>query len=111
VLSTQALASTVITATYTATSPTGSVTPAGYTYDGVTFAGAFNGPTCCAANSFVDGADNITFNASDFSVVGTPSLGLLVSAAIPEPMTWIVMLLGLGGLGAALRVQRRAPAA
>jgi hypothetical protein len=38
-----------------------------------------------------------------------PSLaGSYTTAAIPEPAAWSLMILGMGGMGAALRGRRRA---
>ena len=36
-----------------------------------------------------------------------PPISHGVAATVPEPATWTMMLLGFGGLGAALRRQRR----
>jgi hypothetical protein len=38
------------------------------------------------------------------------NLSLTLNAAVPEPATWAMMLVGFGGLGAALRGRRRAAA-
>ena len=45
--------------------------------------------------------------------LNTPGLPayVSVSAAVPEPTSWALMLVGFGGLGAVLRRQRRAVAA
>jgi MYXO-CTERM domain-containing protein len=42
------------------------------------------------------GADRILFPSTD-----------LVAVAVPEPSVWTIMLVGLGGLGAAVRTRRR----
>lgn len=39
---------------------------------------------------------------------GVQEIGEQVSAAVPEPATWAMMILGFGGLGAALRARRAA---
>ena len=48
------------------------------------------------------------------SATGTafgPALDNVSVAAVPEPASWALMLVGFGGLGAVLRRQRRAVAA
>ena len=42
-----------------------------------------------------------TYNDLSFSFSGT------TAGAVPEPETWAMMILGLGGVGAAMRVRRR----
>ncbi|WP_419813710.1 PEPxxWA-CTERM sorting domain-containing protein [Glacieibacterium sp.] len=65
--------------------------------------------------------ENFTFTATNvsqvlsFLAVGTPngeppfSLldGVSVTAAVPEPATWAMMILGMGAVGAASRLRRR----
>lgn len=46
----------------------------------------------------------LTLQGSNFSLVQAP-----INAAVPEPATWAMMLLGFGGMGVALR-RRRKPA-
>lgn len=51
--------------------------------------------------------------ASDFSIVTSPGIGNVPEAGlpgIPEPTTWAMMLVGFGGLGAAMRSRRRSAA-
>lgn len=42
---------------------------------------------------------------------GNQIIGNVVPAAVPEPATWALMLVGFGGIGAALRSRRRAATA
>ncbi|WP_344709991.1 PEPxxWA-CTERM sorting domain-containing protein [Sphingomonas humi] len=53
-------------------------------------------------------ADNLSLSTSDRRA----ALGynFAAAAAVPEPGTWALMLLGFGGIGVAMRRQRRAPA-
>lgn len=62
--------------------------------------------------------DDATFGAgSVFNPAGldedpsTVKATFTLKAAVPEPMTWALMLMGFGGLGAALRANRRQGAA
>lgn len=41
---------------------------------------------------------------------GAPSGSIRISAIVPEPATWALIILGFGAAGAALRVRRRTPA-
>jgi hypothetical protein len=43
--------------------------------------------------------------ADDFPLEGGPNIG--EPGPIPEPATWLMLLAGFAGLGAALRAQRR----
>ena len=53
-------------------------------------------------------ADGVTANAGDY-IVNNVVVG--PNAPVPEPASWALMLVGFGGLGAALRSRRRAVAA
>ncbi|WP_394764380.1 PEPxxWA-CTERM sorting domain-containing protein [Phenylobacterium sp.] len=52
------------------------------------------------------------FMAFEISIDGQPLTFAMddTGAGVPEPATWGLMLLGFGGLGAALRARRRTPA-
>ncbi|MBU1374556.1 MAG: PEPxxWA-CTERM sorting domain-containing protein [Alphaproteobacteria bacterium] len=60
-------------------------------------------------------AQNNVPTSFTFSATGFPAVDVLVDrvyiAAVPEPMTWTLMIMGFGGAGAALRRQRRRLAA
>jgi hypothetical protein len=59
------------------------------------------------AGSFVgSGSDTITFNFRNDP--GLLSLDNVQVFAVPEPATWAMMLVGIGGLGAVLRSRRKA---
>ena len=51
-------------------------------------------------------AGTSTFSVSDFKGSSPIAFGFRVDA-VPEPATWAMMLIGFGGLGAALRMNRR----
>jgi PEP-CTERM motif len=46
-----------------------------------------------------------------FDNSGSLNIAVTGSTAVPEPATWAMMLIGFGGLGAAMRTSRRAKAA
>jgi len=52
-----------------------------------------------------------TFDASNIFVSESGDVQITQIAAVPEPATWAIMLVGFGGLGAAMRGRRRAPPA
>jgi hypothetical protein len=64
---------------------------------GVTFAGTAQSVVFGGSANFI-GFDNIT-------------LGSATAGGVPEPATWAMMLMGFGGLGAAMRSARRKQAA
>jgi hypothetical protein len=52
-----------------------------------------------------DGTNELlTFASTDKD---SPYGAVVASVAVPEPATWAMMLIGFGGLGAALRMNRR----
>ena len=51
--------------------------------------------------------DSNGLNAAGFDV-GLDNVSIAAISSVPEPSTWAVMLVGLGGLGAAMRARRRA---
>jgi hypothetical protein len=57
---------------------------------------------------------NIVFTLTGVPVVGTMSVSNIVQVgsgfAVPEPTTWAMMILGLGGVGATMRRARKRPA-
>ncbi len=50
-------------------------------------------------------------DAYKYLIIYSPGLLEGVSTAVPEPSTWTILLLGVGGMGAALRFRRRAATA
>jgi hypothetical protein len=60
-----------------------------------------------------NGASGVLGNGIDALVYagdGTPSTSLPLPSGAPEPMSWALMILGLGGVGAAMRGSRRVKA-
>jgi len=87
----------------------------GNTYNGNAFISAFgvgngncpNGAVNCANFSAL--ADNLALTTT----AGTRSVNFAASSvagAVPEPGTWAMMLIGFGGIGGAMRRNRRRPA-
>jgi hypothetical protein len=80
------------------------------TLDGLTNAVAFMPPDNTAI-AFDSLTSNFTITA--LGAPGTLEEAVisyqLFSAAVPEPAAWALMVVGLGGLGAALRRRRAAP--
>ena len=64
-----------------------------------------------ASSGFKAGANTLTFQVDNFAQSGGNPTGLNVEftssvAGVPEPATWAMMLVGFGGLGAAIRSRR-----
>lgn len=83
---------------------------------GLSFANAANGNQVDAGTNGlfrVTGTAGEHFNSITFSSTGNSFEvdNLAVSAGVPEPASWALMILGFGGAGAALRSQRRRSAA
>jgi hypothetical protein len=67
-----------------------------------------------SAKGFLGLVDDSGFQSVLITTAGTLALrnasyGEATAAPAPEPMTWALMLLGFGGLGAMLRTRRSAP--
>lgn len=62
-------------------------------------------------HSFGSGAGAFTLTVNDTSVsnngIATPVTGFIRTAAVPEPATWGMMLLGFAGIGFAMRRRRQ----
>ena len=56
---------------------------------------------------FNSGTSTLSFNSLDRSGPYGPVIGAVSVAGVPEPATWAMMLVGFGGLGAAMRASRR----
>lgn len=65
---------------------------------------ARNGTFGDAAFALGDPFDAIAF--SDGQLIGTGTSSARLAGAVPEPASWALMVLGLGGVGAALRRRR-----
>ncbi len=95
--------------TITFTGPGGSTTYTGA--DLAAFSGADNGNQTAANTngrfvfSFAQAIDQITFSSSSNSFEIAD-----LAAAVPEPASWALMLIGFGALGAGVRSRRRAVA-
>ncbi len=68
------------------------------------------------STSFVANASSVTFQFQDINpTTNGYDLGLdsvvMNGTSVPEPATWALMLIGFGGLGAAMRMRRRRVAA
>jgi hypothetical protein len=66
-------------------------------------------PKCCGP-SFEAAASG--FDADNFPIAHMDDVGFTfnfmeVTAAVPEPATWAMLLAGVGAVGAALRIDRR----
>ena len=84
------------------------------TTQSITLAGA--GTSCCVGElAFVGFTDPGKSISSVTILAGTPGTGqdaigvddVRFQSAVPEPATWAMMLVGFGGLGAAMRSRRR----
>jgi hypothetical protein len=98
----------------------------GYTFNGAPFSGLVGGSTVTGnlltfdTNGLKNGTYNLTISlipTSSYPGLSNASLSpikLKVTAsifgavAVPEPSTWAMLLVGLGGLGALMRQRRRA---
>jgi hypothetical protein len=78
--------------------------------------GGFTSFAAAAGSGFIAGKNTLTFQVDNFAQSsGNPS-GLNVeflssAGGVPEPATWAMMLVGFGGLGAAMRSRRSRVAA
>ncbi|WP_246167336.1 PEPxxWA-CTERM sorting domain-containing protein [Sphingomonas piscis] len=60
-----------------------------------------------AGGSFSLALNNVTFGTPGSSAVGGTFTLLSTTAAVPEPATWAMMLLGFGGIGYSMRRRRK----
>ena len=77
---------------------------------GNTFSGA--GVDFSSTTGFRTGVNNLVFNVSNFSGSGANPTGLRVAAlttaaAVPEPGTWMLLLLGFGAIGFSMRFRQK----
>ena len=78
-------------------------------YNALSVSGALGGGSM-TVSALVDPTFHISFTATNpslYSVVLSDGIGNSTVAAIPEPGTCALMLVGLGGLGGAVRRRRR----
>ena len=71
------------------------------TYDGVSSIAAVTGSAVALPYNF-------SSNTDQFTVTSASNLKFSATAAVPEPATWAMMILGFGAIGAILRYRRRA---
>jgi hypothetical protein len=79
-------------------------------YFGGTCAGIYDTLTT-SLNTTVGQAYTLRFDLSVFGGINNGvrvSTGALTTGAVPEPATWAMMLIGFGGIGFAMRRQRKA---
>jgi len=58
-------------------------------------------------NFTATGPTTLSFSSADTNSPWGPVIGGVSVAAVPEPATWAMMLVGIGGLGVALRSRRK----
>ena len=86
-----------------------------YGANGLSFGGTCVGiydTLTTSLNTTIGQAYTLRFDLSVFGGVDNGvrvSTGALTTGAVPEPATWAMMLLGFGGIGFAMRSQRRTP--
>lgn len=85
----------------------------GYAYDPATYAGTGQGLDTTYHLSYTftatGASTQIQFAGNTLETLGDERFGIdnvVVSGAVPEPAAWAMMLMGFGGLGAALRRRR-----
>jgi len=66
-------------------------------------------PAGLLSNSQTISLDGVTITWSDVASAGAGAIASVVP--IPEPGTWALMLVGVGGLGAMLRMRRKSAGA
>ena len=75
----------------------------------MTVGASFQSPTGLLEDAQSITVDGLTITVSDLASAGG---GILASVApIPEPGTWAMMLVGVGGLGGMLRARRKSSGA